>query len=232
MPSKLTGMSRTRALSPFARSATVVLVALAALPLSGCVYGAIPTDGPTTERTEAPEPEPTETTPTTDSDLPTTLTFEDGAQLPESAYIEWGDTLMMDDNWETTSPDDGNGGWTHGTVDGTCTAQFWQGFISDIETTPGDDSVSSDAILATILQSDTETVTTHATDGTFSYQVGGNTDVEQRQLTGEQDGRVWIMGARAFTATGAGLYVIVDCTGGDANAVFAEVVEKNAVVVH
>ena len=40
------------------------------------------------------------------------------------------------------------------------------------------------------------------------------------------------MAARAFTATGVGVYLIVDCTGGDANAVFAEVTDSNPVVVH
>ena len=177
-------------------------------------------------------PTPTQTTPNTDGDLPDALGFEDGALLPDTAYIEWGDSLLVDDNWDVVSPDDGNGTWTYGTVDGACTAQFWQGFTGDVQTTPGDDSASSDAILATLLQTDAATVTPSAIDGSFSYQVGGNTDVAQRQLTGQQDGRVWIMAARAFTATGVGVYLVVDCTGGDANAVFAEVTDKNAIIVH
>ena len=39
------------------------------------------------------------------------------------------------------------------------------------------------------------------------------------------------MAARAFTATGVGLYVIVDCTGGDLQATMAEVIDSNAVVI-
>lgn len=222
-------MNRSRNMPLLARSAAVVLIALTALPLSGCLYGSIPSGSPTTD---APEPNPTQSTPDAEGDLPETLAFEDGAMLPESAYIEWGDSLMADDGWEVTSPDDGNGTWTYGTADGTCTAQFWQGFTGDVETEPGNDSVSSDAILATILQTDVASVTEHAVDGAFSYQVGGNADVEQRQLAGEQDDRAWTMAARAFTATGVGVYVIVDCTGGDVDAVFSEVVEKNAIVVH
>ena len=225
-------MNRSRASSSVARSGAAALVALAALPLSGCLYGAIPAGSPTTRTTEAPAPTPMDSTPGADAELPATLTFEDGALLPDSAYIEWGDSLLTDDGWQTVSPDDGNGGWTYGTIDGTCTAQFWQGYTSDIETTPGDDGASSDAILAALLQTDAASVSSHTADGAFSYQIGGNADVEHRQVTGQQEGRDWIMAARAFTATGVGLYLIVDCTGADANGVFAEVVDKNAIVVH
>lgn len=226
-------MNRSRATSVITRSATVALVALATATLTGCLSSAIPAGSPATPSTMPPSPTPTPSTstPSTDTDVPASLSFDDGALLPESAYIEWGDALLIDDDWEVASPDDGNGSWTYGTVDGTCTAQFWQGFTSDVETVARDDSASSDAILATLLQEDVAAVSPHATDGGFSYQVGGNTDVEQRQITGQQDDRVWIMAARAFTATGVGVYLIVDCSGGDANAVFAEVVDKNAIIV-
>ncbi|MGO2747877.1 hypothetical protein [Microbacterium sp.] len=216
-------MDTTRSL----RLTATVIVAFAALPLSGCLAAQIPSE-PQTNVEPSAAPEPTEPS----SDLPATLSFADGALLPESAYIEWGDSLMTDDGWEIAGADDGNGNWSYATTDGTCTAQFWQGFTSDVQTTPGDDSASSDAILATLLQTDAASVTPHATDGAFSYQTGGNADVEQRQITGEQDGRVWIMAARAFTATGAGVTLIVDCAGGDAQAVFAEVVDKNAIMAY
>lgn len=219
-------MSRSRSV----RLAAAAFIAVATLPLGGCVAAQIPSE-PETDVEPTSAPEPTESASAAEKP-PETLTFEDGALLPESVYIEWGDSLMTDEGWEVTSPDDGNGGWIYGTLDGTCTAQFWQGFTSDIQTTPGDDSGSSDAILAALLQTDAATVTQHATDGAFSYQIGGNADVANRQVTGQQDGREWIMAARAFTATGVGAYVIVDCTGGDVNAVFTEVVEKNAIIAH
>ncbi|MGO1803101.1 MAG: hypothetical protein ACTHZW_10860 [Microbacteriaceae bacterium] len=223
-------------LAPLATFRSLVLIlalsALTAVTLSGCMYSSIPAGSPTGATTDDPTPVPTESTPSTDADLPVTLTFDDGALLPESVYIEWGDGLLTDDGWEVVSPDDGNGTWTYGTVDGTCTAQFWQGLTGDVETTPGDDSASSDAILATLLQTDAASVTPSASDGAFSYQIDGNADVEHRRLLGQQDDRDWIMAARAFTATGVGVYLIVDCTGGDANAVFAEVTDSNPVVVH
>ncbi|GAA1540364.1 hypothetical protein HD600_001038 [Microbacterium ginsengiterrae] len=223
-------MNRSAATSPLARTVTVACVGALALTLSGCVYSAIPADEAPRPSSSAPqetaEPEGAE------SGVPSALTFDAGTALPASAYIEWGDSLMADDGWEITSPDDGNGSWTHGTVDGTCTAQFWQGFTGDVDTVPGDDSASSDAILATLLQTDPATVTAHASDGTFSYQVGGNADVDHRRLASGQDDRNWIMAARAFTATGIGVYLLLDCTGGDVEAVFAEVVDKNPIIAY
>ncbi|WEK61221.1 MAG: hypothetical protein P0Y60_00235 [Candidatus Microbacterium colombiense] len=222
-------MTRPRSARPLLRLAATALVAVAVIPLSGCLYAQIPADPPAAE-----EPTPTESdAPIDEPDgtLPTELTFAAGAELPGTAYIEWGDGFMTADGWETVSPDDGNGGWIYGTVDGTCTAQFWQGLTSDVPVVAGDDSASSDAILAALLDSTTAEVTPLATTGEFSYQVGGTGGVENRQVSGAEADRTWIIATRAFTATGVGLYVIIDCTNGDADAVLAEVVENNAVVV-
>ncbi|MCS3443298.1 hypothetical protein [Microbacterium phyllosphaerae] len=223
-------MTRISQVSPLVRLAAVSVVALAVLPLSGCLYAQIPADVPDGD---GPDPSPT-ASPTDEAsgDLPSTLTFDEGAALAPSAYIQWGDGFVVDDGWKIVKPDDGNGGWTYGTVDDTCTAQFWQGQIPDVPTVAGDDSVSSDAMLAVILgETDAAAVTPLATTGAFSYQIGGNADVENRQVEGEAGERTWSMAARAFTATGVGLYVIVDCTGGDIDATMAEVIDKNAVVV-
>ncbi|OAN39016.1 hypothetical protein [Microbacterium sp. H83] len=227
-------MTRNSPVSPLHRFAAVAAVALAVLPLSGCLYAQIPVnvpdgDGPDPVPTTSPTDEPADET---SGALPTTMSFADGADLPATAYIQWGDGLIVDDGWTTVKPDDGNGGWTYGTADGLCTAQFWQGLISDVPTVPGDDAASSDAMLAVILgETDTAAISTAATTSAFSYQIGGNADVESRQLVGDAGDRQWVMATRAFTATGVGLSVIVDCTGGDVNAVMAEVVDKNAVVI-
>ncbi len=224
-------MTSTRSVTPTFRFAAAAVVALATLPLSGCLFSAIPTQAPATD---GPISTPDATAPETTApggDLPAALTFEAGAQLPETAFIQWADGLMTDDGWTVASPDDGNGSWTYGTIDGACTAEFYQGLASDAGFTPGDDRASSDAILAILLQADPAEIAQHAVDGSFGYQIGGSGDVAHRQLTGQQDGRTWIMAARAFTATDAGVYLIVDCTGADAATVFDEVVEKNAIIV-
>jgi len=211
------------------RLAAAIIVGLAVLPLSGCLYAQIPehptivdddpipTDDPVDEPTEEPA---------------AGMSFVDGATLSPSSYVEWGDGFFADDSWKIVKPDDGNGGWTYGTVDGTCTAQFWQGHIDNIMTA-GDDSVSSDAMMATFLEGGATTadITPLASTSGFSYQTAGNTAVENRMVSGSGDGVEWTLAARAFTAVGVGLYVVVDCTGGDIDAVWDEVVSKNAIVI-
>lgn len=223
-------MTRISQVSPLVRLAAVSVVALAVLPLSGCLYAQIPVNVPDGD---GPEPTPTAgPTGEASGDLPASMAFTDGADIPASAYIQWGDGFIADDGWKIVKPDDGNGGWTYGTTDDTCTAQFWQGLIPDVPTVAGDDSVSSDAMLAVLLgEADAAAITPLATTGAFSYQIGGNADVENRQVDGVDGERQWSMSARAFTATGVGLYVIVDCTGGDIDATMAEVVDKNAVII-
>lgn len=219
---RLTGMTRTSTLT--LRLAATALAALTILPLSGCLYAQIP-------------PESAATAPGTGTDAPvdgtpgSTLTFDEGLDLSSTARIEWGDGLIVDDSWEIVSPDDGNGGWTYGTVDGTCTVRFWQGDIGDLQIVPGDDSASSDAVLALLLQTSTAEVTPLATTGEFSYMAGGNGGVEMRQVVGQEGSRTWLMAARTFTRTGASLYTIVDCTAGDAEATMDAVNEASAIVV-
>lgn len=212
------------------RLAAAVLTAFAVLPLSGCLYAQIPVNVPDGD---SPDPSPTtEASEEPGGGIPSTMTFDDGADLPATAYIQWGDGLITDDGWKSVKPDDGNGGWTYGTVDDTCTAQFWQGQISDVPTVPGDDSVSSDAMLAVILGDATAAdITPVATTSAFTYQVGGNAEVENRRLVGDAGERQWIIAGRAFATTGVGLYVIVDCIGGDVEATMDEVVEKNSILI-
>jgi hypothetical protein len=206
------------------------MLAGVALPLSGCLFAQIPS-GESTESRPSEDPGATDE-PTEEPSGGTTLTFAEGLELSDSSYIEWGDGFLTDEAWKTTAPDDGNGGWTYGTVDDTCTAEFWQGRITDVPVVDGDDSASSDAILGVLLQSTTADITAVSTTGEFSYQVGGSGGVENRQVVGTDGDRTWMMAARAFTTVGVGVYVIVDCTGGaGAEATMELVNEANALVV-
>ena len=212
---------------PLPRLAAALVVTAALLPLSGCIYTQIPADAPAAEDTTTPAPEETSTA----DGIPTTLSFDDGLSLPSTAYIQWGDGLLVDEGWEMASPDDGQGNWSYATVDGSCTAHFWQGTIGADMQVAGDDSATSDAVIAAVLGGSPEDITPNATTGAFSYQVGGNDAVENRQVVGQDTGRTWIMAARAFSEVGVGLYVIVDCTTGDPAAVLAEIADTNSVVV-
>ncbi|UPL13888.1 hypothetical protein [Microbacterium galbinum] len=212
---------------PLPRLAAALVVTAALLPLSGCIYAQIPADAPAAEDTTTPAPEETSTA----DGIPTTLSFDDGLSLPSTAYIQWGDGLLVDEGWEMASPDDGQGNWSYATVDGSCTAHFWQGTIGADMQVAGDDSATSDAVIAAVLGGSPEDITPNATTGAFSYQVGGNDAVENRQVVGQDTGRTWIVAARAFSEVGVGLYVIVDCTTGDPATVLAEIADTNSVVV-
>lgn len=218
-------MTRTSSSIPL-RLASTAIAAVAVLSLSGCLYAQIPAGSPTGAPSSSPE-----TDAPSDESSGSTLTFTEGLDLASDTYIEWGDGLVVDEGWKIVSPDDGNGGWTYGTVDGTCTARFWQGYTTDVPVVAGDDSASSDAILGVLLQTPTSEVTPLATTGEFSYMAGGNGGVETRQVVGVDGSRTWLMAARAFTQTGVGLSVVVDCTAADAEATLAAINEENAVVV-
>lgn len=218
-------MTRTSSSIPL-RLASTAIAAVAVLSLSGCLYAQIPAGSPTYIPSSSPE-----TDAPSDESSGSTLTFAEGLDLASDTYIEWGDGLVVDEGWKIVSPDDGNGGWTYGTVDGTCTARFWQGYTTDVPVVAGDDSASSDAILGVLLQTPTSEVTPLATTGEFSYMAGGNGGVETRQVVGVDGSRTWLMAARAFTQTGVGLSVVVDCTAADAEATLAAINEENAVVV-
>ncbi|MFK4761960.1 hypothetical protein ACI3KS_13565 [Microbacterium sp. ZW T5_45] len=217
------------------RLAAVAVLATAMLPLSGCLYSQIPEQGTLAEPSAAPEETPSEDTPSDDTPtdgLPTTMTFADGTTLSSTSYIQWGDGLIAADGWQSVTPDNGNGSWTDGTVDGTCTAQFWQGYTSGLETVPGDDSVSSDALLGYVLGETAATVTPLASTTQLSYQFGDNPAVDARQVYGEEpDGRTWTIVARAFASAGSGVYVIIDCTGGDVDATFDDVNAHNSIMI-
>lgn len=215
-------MSRTA--PRFLRLAAATIVTVVVLPLSGCFSAQIPAASTPATSTPAESP-PASGTPRS------TLTFDEGAELSPTAFIEWGDGFITDENWQTVSPDDGNGGWTYATLDGSCTAEFWQGNISDAPMVDGDDSASSDQILALMVQSSAEEVAPLATTGQFSHLVGGAGGVDNRQVTGQEGDRSWMIAVRAFTQTEAVLYVIVDCMVVDAAATMDVVNEKNAIIV-
>ncbi|MEJ1090516.1 hypothetical protein [Microbacterium istanbulense] len=128
-----------------------VMLGVVALALSGCVYAQIPADdgaGPDPVDGGSPSAEPLE------GGLPEELTFAAGQELPDGAYIQWGDGFIADEGWEIREPDNGHGEWMYGTTDGRCTARFWQGLIRDSEVADEgvrDDEKGSDLLLASVL---------------------------------------------------------------------------------
>ncbi|SJN45521.1 hypothetical protein FM104_14095 [Microbacterium esteraromaticum] len=205
------------------------------LPLSGCISASIP-DQPV----KTPEPGPTQTTeeadateapitPPDSSVLPPELSFADGAALAPGTIAQWGDGLMMDDNWGISKADDGNGGWEYKTADGTCTATFWQGAVFDMTAT--EDKEASDFVLGAILGIEPSVLGDKADTGAFTYMTRGNTDVEQRFAVGSEPNRSWVVAARGFAQLESAVYVIVDCASDQAGNIAGEVFEKSPVVI-
>ncbi len=207
--------------------ATVILLAL--LPMSACSL-TIP-EGSGSEPGSSASTAPESSTKPSPAPSAAGFTFEDGASLSAANYIEWADGLFGDDGWTLTSPDDGNGNWGYTSIDGACTVAFWQGRLDGL-TPAGDDSVDSDAVIAFFVNAERQQITDFGYDEELSYQIAGAGGLEARAILSEEDDRTWILAARAFGSAGVGLYTLVDCTGGDAQATFDEVVEKNAILIN
>lgn len=201
-------------------------IAACAIPLSGCLSAAIP---------DAVEVSPTPSTSPTDDPgggdpLPDdTLTFEAGADLASDSRAEWADGLLSDEGWDYSLPDDGAGTWGYTTVDGSCTATFWQGTVSDLNA--DDDRGASDAILAITLGLRLDEVTPYAVDGRLSYQTPGNLGLDSRVISFTDEQGDYYVAARGFTGPRLGFSVIVDCETGAGRATVDEVLGANAIVV-
>ena len=225
-------MTRHSRVSPLFRLLIAGAVVGVAAPLSGCIATQIP-DSTTIPQTSPPattEPAP-EPEGETDG-LPTTLTFAAGADLPDGAYIEWGDGLAYNDAWELTSPDDGNGNWGYTSTDDACTADFYQGLLGgNVDASSGDDSITSDEMIGVLTGNDPVQITELGDTGMFSYQAPGSLNVEVRQLFSDAGEETWGVSARAFAEQGVGLSVTVQCTGLDALDVMGDIAEINPIVI-
>lgn len=213
--------------------AAAALVAVSTITLSGCFgFGAPDSAAPSPESSRSPEPTSTTGDQPVDGTTGPTLTFAQGSDLTTGDFVQWSDGFMTDEGWQIDTPDDGNGSWTYRTVDGACTVQFWQGTTAGTPVAEsGDDSLASDELLALVLGSDAATVSPAAGTDAFSYQLSGTGAVENRFVTGDDGEHAWMLSARAFTALDAGLWQLIDCTGGDPGAVRSDVQDKSAVIL-
>lgn len=208
------------------RLAAAIVLALAALPLSGCLYAQIPehptiiddpisTDEPIEDPTDGPS-----------TGLPATMSFTDGASLPATAYIQWGDGLFADDGWQLSSPDDGNGNWAYTSTDGLCTAAFWQGRLEGLETVTDDDRTTTEDVLEYFLGTGLQFQT-----ASLSYQTGGTRVLDALIASWTESGHERAVISRGFGVPGVGIYLSLDCTGGDIIMVMSELIDANSVII-
>lgn len=209
------------------RVAAAIVVGLAVVPLSGCLYAQIPEHPPIIDYEPVPTDEPTDE-PSGDpsTGLPAMMSFADGADLPPTAYVQWGDGLFGDDGWNLTSPDDGNGNWGYTSADGLCTVAFWQGRLDGLETTAGDDQALTDDVLEYFVGTGLDAQT-----AALRYQSGGDRVVDARIASWTESGHERAVISRAFGVPNVGMYLSLDCTGGDILLVMNDLIDKNAVMI-
>ena len=206
------------------RRTAFAFFAVSALLLSGCAVGPGPEIASPPASSADPKRPHLAEAPSDTGTAPADLTFEAGAELPEDWSVQWGDPFMADERYSVESADDGNGGWAYRDNETQCVIRFWQGTVSDMDPTAGD-RAATDALLATILDVTPEDIQTYAVDDSIPELLGGSVDV--RTVSGDtEEGLTWVDSVRAFTVLSAGLYVGVECPGGqDALDVYTTLAE-------
>lgn len=225
---------RFRSSAATIRLGSAALLLAAALPLSACGFPLTPYAGDAvaagTDGSPQPSPMPTDTT-TGDPSASGSLLFSD-ASLPAGSHVEWSDGFVADSGWKVAKPDDGKGNWSYATVDGRCTAQFWQG--ASPTTGAKDDREASDLMLTALTQASIADVTAAAVDMRLKNALTGAYDIDSRTVLGHNDATTWVVHTRMFQQAGAGLYFILDCPDGSPATVATvtdEVIEKNPIMI-
>lgn len=197
---------------------TAVLSAFGIVALSGC-SAAVPAASPPAAPLVTVE----------DKGAPGTLTFDDGAALGPDAIAQWSEELFADPGWSLTSPDEGGGTWGYTTVDGTCTADFWQGKVFDMTAT--DDRAASDFVIAAIAGVELAKIQDLVNDNVVGFIFSDNPTAEYRRLGGTTPEHSQVIAVRGFAQLKAALYVVVDCASDQATTVADEVLSMSAIHV-
>lgn len=217
-------MARRLRSSPLRRLLAVSLVAAVALPLSGCV---LPLPQPEPQPTVEPEPT-AEADKLAPGELPATLGFDDGELLPQTANIQWGDSLAFEEEWITVAPKNDQGMWVRRNTDLDCTVDYWEGTLDDPTYADLGDRAGSDALVALLANAPADMIHTDASDITLRYQPDGEYTVEARGIKGE----TWAIAARAFTHINRGVYAHIRCIeGSDPQVILTEVAENNPLII-
>lgn len=142
------------------------------------------------------------------------MAFDDPTFARDTDYVQWADSLMFDDAFEVSSPDNGAGAWSYEHIESQCIVGFWQGTLEGFNLTEGDRPLSEDLVawgvdipladIASSLEDDLVPVETLAGD---PVQSRGITQVSE-------SGFSRTIAARAFSATTGGVIAYVNCPAG------------------
>lgn len=192
------------------------ILIVGAVTLAGCALPMPTIVGPADSSSQEPTDDGATDEPTTDEtsvgDLPFDVEF-DAATMT----LQWTDPFMTDSNYTVSTADDGNGSWAYTDTRTGCVASFYQGTITDLDTSL-DDSALTDSMLAVVLTADGDTVTgddvaQYAYDDVIPLSPSGTVDA--RSITSSSDdGTTWLDTARMFGSVGGGIYLGIQCPSG------------------
>jgi hypothetical protein len=199
-----------------------------AVTLAGCALPMPTIVGPVVASQSPSDDATTDDETTTDDagvgDLPFDVEFD-----ATTMTLQWTDPFMTDSNYTVSSADDGNGSWAYTDTRSGCVATFYQGTITDLDTSL-DDSALTDSMLAIVLTSDGDAVTgddvaQYAYDDSIPLSPTGTVDT--RSITSSSDdGTSWLDTARMIASAGGGIYLGIQCpTGQDATTELSTLVE-------
>jgi len=192
---------------------TIAAIGALALVLSAC----------------AATPTPPSRTPTPTPTAQASVSFDDGADLPPSTDISWGDGFASDDEWEEVESLAAPGRWAYLNADQNCIASFRGGVLGDAD--GKNDQEASDALIEVETGESVVDLGEAVSDAEFlRYEPGGGR-VAGRQFSLTVDGRGRFIATRAFVALDYSVTVSILCQGGDVNAIAGEVLSKNMISV-
>lgn len=219
------------------RPLLVSVCSLALLGLTGCAPGFFAWTPPTSPSAPvSSEPAASETSePTTPATSAAAaeavdLTFAEGVSVDPAAVAEWGDAFALNDAYELTYPDDGNGSWGYTETATGCVVLFYQGAVGGIDYTAGDEA-ASDELLVTLMDLDASSVAEHVDTVQIPRAPSGGI-VDARGLYVETTSGSMLIATRAFGALEVGLMVQDACpTSTDAAKHFAALQSSLAIIV-
>ncbi|GAA0992606.1 DUF4190 domain-containing protein [Subtercola frigoramans] len=163
------------------------------------------------------------------------LTFEAGTKLTPDSIPQISDGLLGTAGWKAGLAKGAEGTWTYISADNLCRTTFHQGPLDPkVTVTAGDDLATTESYLALIDKTTSDDVTANASDDYINQNVvDADSVVQTRAMSGtDQSNNSFITTARAFAASGQGVFVDVTCRPtADITSVITEVLDSSAILI-
>lgn len=210
---------------------TALMIALSSCsPFPASADGSRPS--PTATTTQTANPDSTVSMPpgsSADAESLPSLTFAEGASLSPDSDIRWADGFAADDDWKAVAAASAPGRWAYTNADQSCTASFRGGVLGDAGDM--DDREATDAVIAVLLDEDPSVLSPLLYDSYFFLGIDRDARVDHRQFSYTVNGTGDFIAVRAFVAVDYSAEVRLTCVGTNIDAVAAEVMSKNWIVI-